>query len=82
VSQIIGLCSFVGFFDGFGSLDMRSLKAACLSVKAKCHLRASPILLLLHSPQGGGNEQPSFKKKKHEESGRKLSHDTWCWNVG
>jgi hypothetical protein len=62
VPQIIELCSFVGFFGSFGSLDMRSLKAACLSVKVKCHFSASLILLLLDSPQGGGNGQPSFKK--------------------
>jgi len=62
VSQIIGLYSFVGFFGGFGFLDMKSLKAACLSVKAKCHFSALPILLLLPSVQGGGNGQPSFKK--------------------
>ena len=46
--QIIELCSFVGFFAGFNSLDTRSLKADYISAKAKCHFSASPILLLLH----------------------------------
>ena len=80
VSQIIGLCSFVGFFGDFGSLDMRSLKATCLSVKAKCHLSISPILLFIDSSQGGGNWQSSFYKTW--KSGRELSKDIWCWNVG
>jgi len=61
LSQTIGLCSFVGFFGGFGSLDMSSLKACCLSKKAKFQFSASPILLFIHSLQLGGNGQPSFK---------------------
>ena len=38
------LCSFVGFFGGIGSLDMRSSKVACLSKNSKSHCSASPIL--------------------------------------
>ena len=61
LSQTIGLYSFVGFFGGFGSLDMSSLKAFCLSKNAKCQFSASPILLFIHSLQLGGYGQPSFK---------------------
>jgi len=74
VSHVIGLCSFVGFFGGFSSLDMSSLKVSCLSINSKCHFFASPILRFIHSLQEGGNKQSSFNKTWRKWLGIKQRH--------